>query len=150
MSLDEETDRSGGRWVKLNEPGDRIAGTLVGAIDTQKIRTDPENNPVLSRKTGVPRKVYGIVVRVDESEREDSDDDLLRRFNANEAAQWAIKDAWKLARTNGLTSENGAKFLLEMTAQAPDKFSQAEYRAKFAAGDQPAPQASAVAVEDPF
>jgi hypothetical protein len=129
MSLDEAAARTGGRWAKLDAVGTEIVGTLI-AIDTDKVRTDPDGNVVLSKKSGQPRKVYGLLIQTDN--REDGDDDGKRRYDANESAQYAIIDAFKEWRkTNPTGDVEGCQFWLKATEEAKDKFSQMGYKAKF-------------------
>jgi hypothetical protein len=122
----------GGRWVNLNNKGERLDGILRD-IEVRP-RTDPEGNVVLGRKSGNPRKVYHIVVEVPEDQREGRDDDGLRNWDANEAGQEAVRIAYKAAGTKDLL---GGRFAVVVTADPPDKWSQAEYKAKF---EPPAPK----------
>lgn len=128
-TLDEALARTGGRWMKIETVGDQLVGTLVH-IDLDKNRTDPDGNVILSKKTGQPRKVFGLLVQTDL--REDGDDDGKRRYDANEAAQWAILDAFKAWRKENPSGDvTGCEFYLRATEPAKDKFSQMSYKAKF-------------------
>lgn len=124
----------GGKFVKYDdfkEKGQRIAGTLLGI--EPRDRTTPEGDIVLGRKSGKPRKVYWVSFEVPADQRTDVDDDGLRIWEANEAGQTAIRDAYKAAGTKELI---GGKFSARVVAEAPDSFSQATYQAKF----EPAPK----------
>lgn len=121
----------GGRWVKLKNKGDRLDGKLV-SIEVMN-RTDPEGNVVLGRKSLQPRKIYRVIVEVPAEQREGQDDNGLRIWDANEAGQSAVQDAYKAAGTKELI---GGRFAVAVTAEAPDSFSQATFKAKF---DPPAP-----------
>jgi hypothetical protein len=129
----------GGRWVKLHEKGDRLDGKLL-AIEVRD-RTDPEGNVVLGRKSGKARKIYRVTVEVDK--REDAEDDGLRIWDANEAGQASIRDAYKAAGTKELI---GGRFAAVVTADAPDSFSQATYKAKF----EPPAKTVELPDDDPF
>lgn len=121
----------GGRWVKKEDfsaKGDKIEGTLVG-IEVRQ-RTDPEGNVVLGRKSGQPRKIYRVTFEVPAAKRDGDEDDGLRIWDANEAGQTAIREAYKAVGTKELI---GGKFGAIVTAEAPDSFSQATYKAKFEA-----------------
>lgn len=129
MSLDEALQRTGGRWVKLDDVGDQIVGVLLH-IDTKKNRTDPQGNPVPSKKTGEPRKVFGLLVQTEL--REDGNDDGKRRFDANESAQYAILDAFKEWRkTNPDGDPDGCEFYLRVAEDRPGSWDQLKYKAKF-------------------
>lgn len=119
----------GGRWVKLKDKGDRLDGKLV-SIEVLD-RTNPEGDVILHRKTGKPRKIYRVIVEV--PEREDSDDDGLRIWDANESGQTAVREAYKAAGTKELI---GGRFAVVLTSEAEDTYSQASYKAKF---EPPAP-----------
>lgn len=121
----------GGRWVKLKNKGDRLDGTLV-SIEV-KNRTDPEGNVVLARKSQQPRKIYRVTVEIPAEQREGQDDTGLRIWDANEAGQTAVQDAYKTAGTKELI---GGRFAVAVTAEAEDSYSQATFKAKF---DPPTP-----------
>lgn len=111
----------GGRWIKLTNPGDILKGELVD-IDLIN-RTTPDGEIVLGKKSGKPRKVARVTVRVTP---EDADDDGIRIFDANEAAQAALRTAGRL--------EQGGTIAITIDQAAPDKFSQATYRCQFKPG----------------
>ena len=106
-------------------------------------RTDPEGNVVLGRKSGQPRKVYRVTFEVPQAKREGDEDDGLRIWDANEAGQTAIREAYKAAGTKELI---GGRFAAVVTADAPDSFSQATYKAKF----EPAPKTVELDDDEPF
>lgn len=116
----------GGRWVKLKNKGDRLDGTLV-SIEVRD-RTDPKGNLVLARKSGQPRKIYRVTVEVPAEQREDTDDNGIRIWDANEAGQNAIRDAYADAGTKELI---GGRFAVRVDAEAEDEYSQATFKAKF-------------------
>lgn len=121
----------GGRWVKLTHKGDRLDGKLV-SIEV-KPRTDPEGNVVLARKSQQPRKIYRVIVEVPDGQREGQDDNGVRIWDANEAGQNAVQDAYKAAGTKELI---GGRFAVAVTAEAEDSYSQAQFKAQF---EPPAP-----------
>lgn len=108
----------GGRWVKLVNPGDILKGELVD-IDLIN-RTTPDGEVVLGKKSGKPRKVARVTVRV---QPEDDTDDGIRIFDANEAAQTALRSVGRL--------EAGGIIAIAIDQPAADKFSQATYRCQF-------------------
>lgn len=112
----------GGKWVKLAEVGDKIVGTVID-IEIRD-RRDLDGNVVLSRKTGKARKEYVVVLEVDETDG--PDDDGIRKVSCNESAQTAIIDAFRKAGGGDIA---GARFALQVTVAAADKFSQASYAA---------------------
>lgn len=124
----------GGTWVKLANKGDRLDGTLRDI--SVRDRTDPEGNPVLGRKSGKARKIYRVVVEIPDDQRHGPDDDGLRNWDANEAGQQAIRDAYKAVGTKELI---GGRFAVAVTQEAPNSMSQAAYRVKF---EPPAPSAT--------
>lgn len=131
MSLDQAAARVGGSWVKLENEGDMLAGTIL-EIDTEKQRTDPEGNVIMSRKSGKPRIVFGLLVQTDERDPDNPDDDGKRRFDANESAQYAILDAFKAWRKeNPSGGVEGCKFYLKVAEAKKDTYSQHTYKAKF-------------------
>ena len=114
----------GGRWIKLQKKGDRVDGTLI-SIEA-KPRTDPDGNPVLSRKTQQPRKIYRVAIQT--TLKEDDDDTGIRYWDANEAGKTALEDAYHAAGTRNLV---GGRVAVAVAADPPDSFSQATYRVKF-------------------
>lgn len=129
MSLDEAAARIGGQWVKLESKGDKLVGTVV-EIDTEKPRTTPKGEVVLSKKSGKPRKVFGLIIQTDD--RDGPDDDGRRKFDANESAQYAILDAFKAWRKdNPSGGVEGCRFKLEIVEEKKDEYDQHTYRAKF-------------------
>lgn len=134
MALDDiinDALSSGGKWLKMGKVGDKIVGDIVD-IDKRDKR-DLEGNVVLGKKSGEPRKEWVVTIKTDE--REDGDDDGVRKFSANESMQRALKEAIKRA---GFTSGNqleGAKLAIQMTREPEDRFSQADYAAQVKAGE---------------
>ena len=108
----------GGRWVKLTNPGDKLVGELVD-IDLIN-RTTPDGEVVLGKKSGKPRKVARVTLRVNP---EDDTDDGIRIFDANENAQNALRAVGRL--------EAGGTLAIAIDQAAADKFSQATYRCQF-------------------
>lgn len=134
MSIDEfneQASRTGGKWVKLKTVGDEIKGTLTAAEIVD--RTDLDGSPILSRKSGKPRKVWRLTIQTDQ--REDGDDDGVRIFDANESAQSAIRPLLPL--------QPGGTILVRLTETAADSFSQATYQAGYKAPELLAGQAAA-------
>jgi hypothetical protein len=108
---------AGGKWVKLVDLGDKVVGTLIDA--EMKDRTDPDGNVVLGKKSGKPRKIARLRIQTDA--RDDADDDGVRVFDANEAGQAALREIAPL--------EIGSLIAVQVTAPAPDKWSQCTYKA---------------------
>lgn len=120
--------------MKLTEVGDKVVGTL---IDAEMInRTDPDGNVVLGKKSGKPRKVARLRIQTDA--RDDADDDGLRIWDANEAGQSALREIAPL--------EIGSLIAVQVTAAAPDKWSQCTYKATA----KPAPKTVSLEADDPF
>jgi hypothetical protein len=121
MSIDQLnadlTRPRGGRWVKLTDPGDKIVGTLVDAEMTE--RRDLDGNVVLGKKSGKPRMIARLRIQTDE--RSDADDDGVRIFDGNEAAQQALREVAPLTI--------GSLIAVWVTEAAPDKWSQATFKA---------------------
>jgi len=132
---DELSKPVGGQWVKLKEVGDKVVGTLLDA--EMRDRTDPDGNVVLGKKSGKPRRICRL--RIQTEERVDGDDDGLRIFDANEAGINALRAIAPL--------EIGSLIAIQVTAAAPDMYSQATYKAT----SKPAPKTVAIpADDDPF
>lgn len=110
----------GGRWTKLKEAGDKVIGTLLD-LDVRDKR-DLEGAVVLGKKSGKPRKEYVLTFEVDD--RDGPDDDGVRKLSLNESGQTAFVAAYKAAGGGDIA---GARFAVQVTAEAPDKFSQASY-----------------------
>lgn len=131
MSMDifEDLEKvTAGKWVKLQNKGDRLDGILVGF--EKRERTDPEGNTVYVRGSNgtKARYIYRMVVEIPEELREGPEDDGLRNFDANEVAQNAIKAAYKAAGTRDLI---GGRFVIMLTEEAPNAMSWGKYKAKF-------------------
>jgi hypothetical protein len=127
---------TGGKWVKLTDVGDKVVGTLLDAEILP--RTDPDGNVVLGKKSGKPRKIARLRIQTDQ--RDDADDDGVRVFDANEAGQSALREIAPL--------EIGSLIAIQVTAAAPDKWSQATYKAT----SKPAPKTVDIPTvdDDPF
>ena len=133
----------GGKWVQFNdfkEKGQKIEGTLV-SIEVRP-RINPKNGEVIrGQKSGKPRRVYRVTFEVPADKRDGTDDDGLRIWDANEAGQIAIRDAYKAVGTKELI---GGRFAAVIVAAAEDDYSQATYKAKFEA----APKTATVELDD--
>lgn len=136
MSLDalnsEITKPRGGKWVKLTEVGDKIVGTLIDAEIVE--RRDLDGNVVLGKKSGKPRTIARL--RIQTGDCDDADDDGVRIFDGNESVKDALREIAPL--------EIGSLIAIQVTEAAPDKFSQATYKAT----SKPAPKK--VDLDDPF
>ena len=121
---DELSAPRGGRWVKLADKGDKVTGELL-SIEMLN-RTDPEGNLVLGKKSGKPRRIARVRIQTDDT----SDDDGVRIFDANEAAQEALRDC--IAKDGRL--QPGGTITIAVTAAPRDKWSQATYGARFKPG----------------
>jgi hypothetical protein len=125
-----DAESRGGSWVKVKEAGDRAVGTIVD-IDIRD-RRDMEGNVVIGKKSGKPRKEYVVTYEVDD--RDGPDDDGIRKLSLNESGQSAFVAAYKAAGGGDIS---GARFALQVTAGAPDKFSQASYACSIKKGAKP-------------
>lgn len=129
----------GGRWVKLRDTGDKITGTL---LDVEMInRTTPDGEVVLGKKSGKPRRVARIRIQTDQTDG--PDDDGIRIFDANEAAQSALADC--VQRDGQLAA--GGTIAIAVTHPPRDAYSQATYAAKFKPG-KPVAKPAAVNVDE--
>ena len=133
---DEITKPRGGKWVKLTDVGDKVVGTLIDAEIVE--RRDLDGAVVLGKKSGKPRTVARLRIQTDE--RLDGDDDGLRILDGNESVKDALRQIAPL--------EIGSLIAVQVTAAAPDKWSQATYRAT----SKPAPKVVDIpaAEADPF
>ena len=126
MSIDamnEAIARSGGKWVKIRNAGDKIAGRLADYEERPKTWKDA---PVLNSKTGKPRTEWVLTLEVDEADG--PDDDRLRKVTANESMQRAISTA---VRTSGKPAEIGGQLAVAVKSEAASDTEQAEYVANY-------------------
>lgn len=79
--INEEIEKSGGTWLKLNEKGQSVRGAMVSAEVREKTY---EGKTVLSSKTGKPRKEWVLTLEVDGE---------LKNTVAAEGGQIAIRKA---------------------------------------------------------
>lgn len=138
MSIDamnEAIARSGGKWVKVRNAGDKIAGRLADYEERPKTWKDA---PVLNSKTGKPRIEWVLTLEVDEADG--PDDDRLRKVTANESMQRAISAA---VRASGKPAEIGGHLAIAVKNEAASDTEQAEYVAAYK------PPALAAAINDP-
>lgn len=134
MSIDALNDiHIGGKWVKLKNKGDRVAGKLVSA--DRRERRDMSGNVVYKRGTQTPRLEIILTLQVTP---ESPDDDGVRKVACNEAMQAALAAA---KPAGGFVP--GGELVLGCVEDAPDTMSQARYAAKFTA-----PAASTAALDD--
>src|SRR5690606_29795516 len=78
----EEIEKSGGTWLKLNEKGQNVRGAMVSGEVREK--KTPEGQTVLSSRTGKPRKEWVLTLEVDGE---------LKNAVASEGGQIAIRKA---------------------------------------------------------
>lgn len=86
-SINEAAQRSGGKFIKLAETGDKIAGEVLSIEEREK---SFDGQPVLSKKGNV-RIEWLIELQTDERDPDDSHDTGIRIVPANEGVQIAIK-----------------------------------------------------------
>lgn len=134
MSLDTLNDAvnsMGGSWYKLFDKDEHqpIEGEILDF--TERDRTDPDGNVVFKKGTSNPRKEWVFVLKTDLRDPERDDDDGTRNVSFNESAQRAIAKAIK---ESGAKATVGGRLKVGVKANAPDKFSQAEYQAKYTPG----------------
>lgn len=126
-ALNEAVASSGGTWVKLRTISD---GVIAGKIlDFEKRdRTDPDGNVVYKKGTQTPRTEWVFTLEVDQSERDGTEDDGVRKLPCNESMQRAISEAIKAA---GKPAEVGGTLKVKVAADPEDTFSQADYKAEY-------------------
>jgi hypothetical protein len=130
MSLDElntAVASIGGKWVKLRDTADDPIEGVIVAFETRP-RTDLDGNVVFKKGTQTPRTEWLFTLEVDDAQREGPDDDGLRKLPANESMQRAISDAIK---KSGEKAAEGGRLAVKVKADPADKFSQADYSAKY-------------------
>lgn len=119
-SINQDIESGGGKFVKLRDSGDAVIGELLGIDERQKMW---EGAPVLSRKTGEPRKEWVITLRTELSEG--PDDDGIRKIAANEGLQIAIKN--HMRETKALFPDGwGGRLAIGVKVGAPNATSQVE------------------------
>jgi len=138
----ETAEARGGKWTKLTDVGDTLVGELID-IEIRE-RRDMDGIVVLGKKSGQPRIEYKVIYRIPLDHREDSDDDGVRNFAANESAQRAIDEAYKACGKGADLA--GAKIAIQLIEPAADKFSQAGYTAQI----KPQAKKPAAALDDLF
>lgn len=117
-------DSTGGKWFKLRTKAD---GVLKGTILDLSVRGKTfEGQPVLNRKTGEQRQE--VVVTLQTDLREDAEDDGIRNFGANEAAQRALAEAKRQA---GAPLAVGGTLAITVEADPANDREQATYRAQY-------------------
>lgn len=130
MSLDELNSAVasvGGTWVKLREESDDPIEGVIVAFEKRN-RTDLDGNVVYKKGTQTPRIEWLFTLQVDDDRREGPEDDGLRKLPANESMQRAIADAIK---KSGEQAREGGRLAVKVKADPRDKFSQADYAAKY-------------------
>lgn len=124
MTIDALNDLPrGGTWIKLRVKGDKITGKLLDA--EFRNRTDLDGKPVLSRKTGNPRRELVLTIQCTS---EGPDDDGIRKVSLNESAQRALS----AANPSGRWERNG-DIHIAVTADPEGPMDQATYSAKYKA-----------------
>lgn len=122
--LNQAAESLGGKWLKLNR---KEHGVIEGTLVDFEIRPKTfEGAPVLSRKTGDQRNEWVLTLRVDD--RDDADDDGLRKLSLNESAQRALAAAIKESKAKAQVG--GIVKLAVKTDPASDR-EQAEYQARY-------------------
>lgn len=124
--INEAIEKAGGTYVKLNR---QEHGTLEGVIIDAEVRGKTfEGSPVLSGKTGKQRQEWLFTLQTEY--RDDENDDGVRKFAANESAQYAIREAVKAA---GGRLETGGTLKIAIKTDPKTTREQAEYQAKYTA-----------------
>ena len=85
--INEQAQRTGGKFVKLSESGDKIIGEVLSIEEREK---SFDGQPVLSKKGNV-RIEWLIELQTDERDADDTHDTGIRIVPANEGVQIAIK-----------------------------------------------------------
>lgn len=148
--LNDAVSKLGGKWVKCATKADGIIKGVIVAFE-QRAKTF-EGKVVNNRTTGEPRQEWVFTLQTED--REDAEDDGLRKLSCNESAQRAVATA---IRASGKGAEEGGELLLTVTEDPPTDRDQAVYQARYTppakalgvpSGDGEASAASADA--DPF
>lgn len=134
MSLDTLNDAvnsMGGSWYKLFDKDEHpaIEGQILDF--TERDRTDPDGNVVFKKGTTTPRKEWVFTLQTELRDADNAEDDGIRKLSLNESAQRAVAKAIK---DSGQKAAVGGTLKLGVKTNAPDKFSQAEYQAKYTPG----------------
>lgn len=119
-SINQDIESGGGKFVKLRDTGDAVVGELLGIDERIKMW---EGAPVLSRKSGEPRKEWVITLRTDLSEG--PDDDGVRKVAANEGLQIAIKTHMRESKQL-FPDQFGGRLAIGVKVGAPTTTSQVE------------------------
>lgn len=136
--LNQAVATRGGRWIKIRTTDDpKIDGEILEF--EQRDKTDLDGNVVVGKKSGKPRIEWLFTLKVDE--REDDDDDGIRKVPANESMQGAIAKAIK---ESGHQAEVGGRLQIAVAKNPEDDYSQADYVARYT------PPALAVPTDDIF
>lgn len=126
--LNEAIAQGGGAYVKINR---KEHGVLEGTILNAEVRGKTfEGQPVLSRKSGKQRQEWLLTLQTEHRDPEKEDDDGVRKFAANEGAQFAIRDAVKAADSK---LEIGGSLKIAVTKDPASSQEQATYKAKYEA-----------------
>lgn len=128
----------GGNWVTLYAVEHPPVEGVIVAFE-KRDRTDPDGNVVYKKGTTTPRKVWTFTIKVDELDADDANDEGLRKIDLNESAQRAVATAVKASGHHAVV---GGRLKIGVKADAPDKFKQAEYQAKYT------PPAATLAIDE--
>lgn len=87
-SINEQAERTGGKFVTLSADGDKIIGELLGIEERPKTW---EGKPVLGQKSGKQRIEWIIELQTDLRDPDNAEDNGIRLVAGNEGVQIAIK-----------------------------------------------------------
>lgn len=137
-SLNDAVNSMGGSWYKLYLKDDHapIEGQILDF--QERDRTDTDGDVVYKKGTTTPRKEWVFTLQTSLRDPDNNDDDGIRKISLNESGQRAVAKAIK---ESGEKAALGGTLKVGVRADAPDKFSQAEYIARYT------PPAKTIAVD---
>jgi hypothetical protein len=124
---------SGAKWVKLRTKED---GSVQGAVLSYELRdrTDMDGNPVKVRGKETIRQEGILTLMVPLAERENLDDEGIRKLACNESMRDAIAQAIAASRkATGEEPKEGDTLKIAVAQDPPTPMSQAQYVARWTA-----------------
>lgn len=123
---------SNAKWVKLRSKED---GSVQGSVISYELRdrTDMDGNPVKVRGKEIIRQEGILTLMVPLAEREDLDDEGIRKLACNEAMRDAIRDALAVLKASGEEPKQGDMLKIAVAQDRPNQMSQATYIARWTA-----------------
>lgn len=121
------------KWVKL---GSKEDGSVQGSVVSYdlRVRTDMDGNPVKVRGKETLRMEGILTLMVPLAEREDLDDEGIRKLACNESMRDAIAQAIAASRKEtGEEPKEGDMLKIAVAQDRPNQMSQATYIARWTA-----------------